>query len=155
LLLGERAFGGASGPEIAAAIRAAPPAQGDLPGPVWETLVRAFAQDPAVRPAGAGAFAGAFDSGVEKRALPGGGAGPAAAVKRAQARTADMLAGAASGALSFPLPAPPPSTPGVALSSLFADGQIPRRSGRPTLNAVVVPPAPAASSSPRPPGVPP
>jgi serine/threonine-protein kinase len=148
LLTGERAFGGRSGPEIAAAIAQTPPEPRDLPAPIWEVLARALAHDPLARHPSAVAFADAFETVVKKLALPGGRADLAAAVKRAQARTADLLADNASGALSFPLPAPPPSTPGVALSSLFPGGQIPRK----TLATLVAPPPiPTAKEPPPPP----
>ena len=147
LLLGDRAFGGKNAGEIAAAIAAGPPPPADLPPPVWEVLAKAFARDPGARHANAGVFADAFEAVVKRLGLPGGRSDLGAAVRRAQARTADLSAGNVSGALSFPLPAPPPSTPGVPLAALFPGGEVPRRTTLATLN---VPPPPPA----RPPPVP-
>ena len=152
VLTGERAFAGKLPQEIAAAVRAGPLEKPDIPPPVWEVLTQAFASTTG-RFSNAGAFADALESAVKKLSLPGGRTDLAAAVKRVHARSADLAANA-SGAMSFPLPAPPVSTPGVALSSLFPDGVVPKTPIRQTLHAVVVPPVPKAGGS-TPPPVPP
>ena len=149
VLTGERAFAGKHPQEIAAALRAGVLEKPDIPPPVWEVLTQAFSPTLG-RFSGASAFADAFESAVKKLSLPGGRADLAAAVKRVHARSADLAANA-SGAMSFPLPAPPVSTPGVALTSLFPDGVVPKYPVRQTLHAVVVPPVSKAGGSTPPP----
>lgn len=107
LLTGERAFAGASGAEIAAAL-GSPPDTAGVPRPLAQVLERCFARAPTDRFPNAAALADELEAATRGMLMRGDSRDVGRVVRQALDKLESMRRGQVSGVLSFPVPRPPP-----------------------------------------------